>query len=111
MKRGVEVKRTLSGLRRYWAGLPEHAAEDTAHLELVLLDDAAGLQVLPYLMEDGQHGDVGLPGAGGSADEQVFVGVVGRLEDDGLDPVEPLHPSEHQLCDLPRGEEGRRMNP
>lgn len=76
-----------------------------SHLELVLPDEATGLQVLPYLMEDGQHGDVGLAGTSGSADEQVLVGVVGRLEHDGLDPVQPLHPFEHQLSDLPRGEE------
>ena len=69
-------------------------------LEFVLLDDAPGLQVLVDLVEHGQHGDVGLAGASRSADEQVLVGVVGRLKHDGLDPVQTLHPLEHQLADL-----------
>lgn len=81
------------------------------HLELVLPDDPSGLQVLPDLVQDGQHGDVGLPGSSGGADEQVLVGVVGRLEDDGLDPVQTLHPSEDQLSHLAGGQEGGRVSP
>lgn len=69
-------------------------------LEFILLDDAAGLQMLADLVKDGQHGDVGLAGASWSADEKVFVGAVGRLEHQGLDPVQTLHPLEHQLPDL-----------
>ena len=70
------------------------------NLERVLLEDAAGLHVLPDLVEDAEHGDVGLAGTGGRADQQVLVGVVGRLEHDGLDAVQTLHPLEHQLPDL-----------
>lgn len=56
--------------------------------------------MLADLVKDGQHGDVGLAGASWSADEKVFVGAVGRLEHQGLDPVQTLHPLEHQLPDL-----------
>jgi len=70
------------------------------NLELVPLDDPARLHVLSDLAQHGQHGDVGLAGAGRSTDEQVLVGVVGRLEHDGLDAVQTLHPLEHQLPDL-----------
>lgn len=76
-------------------------------LELVLFDDATRLQVLADLVEDRQHGDVGLPRAGGSADEKVLVGVVGRLKHNGLDPVESLHAFEHQLADL-RSKESKK---
>lgn len=53
-------------------------------------------------MEDGQHGDVGLSSAGRSTDQEVLVGVVGRLKHDGLDPVQALQPFEDQLTDLLR---------
>ena len=39
------------------------------------------------LPENGEHGDVGLAGAGGRADEEIFVGLVGGFVDDGLNPV------------------------
>lgn len=77
-----------------------------SHLELVLLYDATGLQVLPYFMKDSQHGDVSLASTGRSTNEEVFVGVVGRLKHDGLDPVQALQAFEHQLSDLHKGEEG-----
>ena len=77
------------------------------YLELVLLDDPPGLQVLVDHMKHGQHGDVGLAGAGGSADQEVLVGVVGRLKHQRLDPVQTLHALKHQLCDLThRGRNG-----
>ena len=76
-------------------------------LEFVLLDDAAWLQVLADLVKNSQHGDVGLAGASWSADQKVFVGVIGRLKDNGLDPVQTLHPLEHQLPDLREENEGR----
>jgi len=76
-------------------------------LEFILLDDAA-LNVLVDLVEDGQHGDVGLAGAGRGADEKVFVGVVGRLVDQGLDPVQTRHPLEHQLGDLGKQSESKQ---
>lgn len=79
-----------------------------SNLEFILLDDAARLQMLVDLMKDGQHSDVGLAGASWSADEKVFVGVVGCLKHHGLDPVQTLHPLEHQLPDLSKQSEGRR---
>lgn len=81
-----------------------------AYLELVLLDDAAGLQVLAYFMKDSQHGDVGLASTSGSTNKEVFVGVIGRLKHDGLDPVQALHTFEDQLSNLPRGEEANDGN-
>lgn len=69
-------------------------------LEFILFDDATRLQVLADLVEDGQHGDVGLAGASWGADEKVFVRVVGGLKNQRLDPVQTLHPFEHQLSDL-----------
>ncbi len=61
------------------------------HLELVLaLEDVAGADELLDLVDDGQHGDVGLAGAGGCADEQVLVGAVGRLEHHRLDAIQRL---------------------
>lgn len=71
-----------------------------SHLELVLFDDATWLQVLPDLMEDSQHGDVCLSSASRRTDEKVLVSVVGRLKNNGLDPVQSLHAFEHQLPDL-----------
>lgn len=64
--------------------------------------------MLANLMEDGQHGDVGLAGAGWSTDEKVFVGVVGRLKHQGLDPVQTLHALKNQLPDLSKQSEGRK---
>lgn len=81
-----------------------------SNLELVLPDEASRLQVLAYFMKDGQHGDVGLASTSGSTDEEVFVGVVGRLKYDGLDPVQALHTFEDQLSNLPRGEEANGGN-
>ena len=69
-----------------------------AYLEL--LADAPRVQVLPYLMQHGQHGDVGLPSPSRSTDQQVLIGVVGRLKHNGLDPVQTSHAFEHQLGDL-----------
>ena len=69
-------------------------------LEFILLDDTAGLQVLTDLVKDGQHGDVSLAGASRGADQKVFIGVVGCLKHHGLNPVQTLHPFEHQLPDL-----------
>lgn len=80
-----------------------------AHLELVLFDDATWLQVLPDLVEDSQHGDVGLSGASRRTDEKVLVSVVGCLKNNGLDPVQSLHPFEHQLPNL-RSKERRNNN-
>lgn len=71
-----------------------------SHLELVLFDDATWLQVLPDLVEDSQHGNVGLSSASRRTDEKVLVSVVGCLKNDGLDPVQSLHAFEHQLSNL-----------
>ncbi|MEQ2202009.1 hypothetical protein XENOCAPTIV_022250, partial [Xenoophorus captivus] len=69
-------------------------------LEFILFDDATRLQVLTDLMQDCQHGDVGLASARWSADQKVFIGFVGRLKHYRLDPVQTLHSLEHQLSDL-----------
>lgn len=71
-----------------------------SHLEFIFLNDATGLQVLTDFMENGQHGDVGLASTGWSTDEEVLIGVVGRLEHYGLNPVQALHALEHQLPNL-----------
>lgn len=78
-----------------------------SHLELVFFDDATWLQVLPDLMQDSQHGDVGLSSASRCTDEKVLVSVVGRLKNNGLDPVQPLHAFEHQLPNL-RSKESKK---
>ncbi len=78
------------------------------YLEFIFLDDAARLQMLADLVQNSQHGDVGLASAGRSTDKKVFICVVGCLEHHGLDPVQTLHPLEHQLPDLHKHSEGRR---
>lgn len=69
--------------------------ESVLNLKLVLLDDATRLQVLTDLVKDSQHGNVGLASTRWSADEKVFIGVIGRLKYHGLDPVQTLHALEH----------------
>ena len=64
---------------------------DVHHLELVGADGARRrVHVLAHLAQDGQQRHVGLPGAGGRAQQQVLV----RAQADGrqlrLDPVEAL---------------------
>lgn len=77
-------------------------------LEIVLLDDASWLQMVADLVQDRQHGDVGLTSAGRSTDEEVFIGVVGRLKHKRLDSVQTLHPLKHQLSNLNKDKERRK---
>ena len=65
----------------------EYVRHSRRHLKLVPLDHSL-LDVALDLPEDGQHGNVGLPGSRGRTDEEVFIGVVRRLKDNGLDAVE-----------------------
>lgn len=46
---------------------------------------------IAYLLENGEHGDVGLAGSCGSAHEDVFAGIQRCLADTALDSVELLH--------------------
>lgn len=59
---------------------------------------AAALDVVLDEREEGEHGNVGLAGARGGADEKVLLAVVGRVEDRGLDAVQLLEVLERQLC-------------
>lgn len=78
-----------------------------SHLELVLFDDATWLQVLPDLVEDSQHGDVGFSGASRCTDEKILISVVGRLKNNGLNSVQSLHAFEDQLPNL-RSKESKK---
>ncbi len=72
----------------------------SVYLKLILADDSPRLQVLAYLVYDGEHGDVGFAGTGGGTDEQVFIGIVSSLEHYRLNSVQLLHALEHQLANL-----------
>lgn len=77
-------------------------------LEFILLDDTARLQVLTDLVKNSQHGDVGLASTSWSADQKVFIGVIGGLKHHGLDPVQTLHTLEHKLSNLSKQNKERK---
>ena len=70
---------TLASLYMYCTCTAPHMA--ALYLELISLDNST-LYVILDLPQDGEHGDVGLAGAGRSRDEQVLTGVVGNIKHD-----------------------------
>lgn len=63
--------------------------------------------MLPDLVQNGEHGDVGLACTRGSTNKHVLISVICRLKYDGLDPVQSFHIFKHQLPNLEKKERQR----
>ena len=61
------------------------------HLEGVKVDGTVGATVLPNLVQQRQHGYVGLAGASGGAEQHILCREEGRLVDRALDAVQARH--------------------
>lgn len=89
-------------------GIQDHTTA-IAYLKIILFNDTL-LNILANYMQDSQHGNVRFAGSSRCTDEHVFICVISRFKNYGLDTVQSFQALEDQLSNLMKEKDRKIIN-